>query len=71
MTPRSKLINYFVVTLTQMLMETHKVSFDWALSTILASQTYSDLVNNDSLINEGDLFVFEQLEKELIAAGVI
>lgn len=60
-----KLIDYFLTTLTEMLMKKRNITFDQALSMIVASDTYASLVNNGKLLNEGDLFIFEKLEEEL------
>lgn len=59
------MIKYFLITLTEKLMKKYKIPFDQALSAVLASKTYSNLVSDGMLLNEGDLFIFEKLENEL------
>lgn len=60
-----KLIDYFLTTLTEMLMKKRNIPFDQALSIVVASKTYASLVTDGNLLDEGDLFVFEKLEKEI------
>lgn len=67
MANKYKLIDYFLTTLTEMLMKKHNIPFDQALSMVVASKTYSSLVNDGTLLDEGDLYVFEKLEKEISA----
>lgn len=60
------LLNYEVNILTEMLMRNHSVSYAWALQTITQSDTYKSLIEHPWLQEEGDLYIYEMLEKELI-----
>lgn len=59
------LLNYEVNVLTEMLMRNYGVSYAWALRTVTQSNTYKSLIETPWLQEEGDLYVYEMLEKEL------
>ncbi len=70
MTEKYQTIDYLLKSMTELLMKTYEVSFDWALETFLKSETYKRLLNDEELRNEGDLFIFELLQKELTKKGI-
>lgn len=65
MTVNYPLLHYQVNALTENLMHSHNVSYLWALQTVTQSDTYKSLIEKPWLQEEGDLFIYEMLEKEL------
>lgn len=71
MTEKYNLIDYQLKSMTELLMDTYEVSYEWAIETVLKSSTYKQLIKDETFRNEGDLFIFEQLQKELAEANVL
>ena len=47
------------------LMRRHRMDYQEALETVVASKTYKRLLTDEDLQEEGSLFIIELLEKEL------
>lgn len=60
-----KLIDYAINSLIELLMKKYSASYEWAFQTVMRSETYKKLLNDDDFLNEGDLFIFDTLDKEL------
>lgn len=65
MSKKWELIDYAINSLIELLMKKYSASYDWAFQTVMKSETYKKLLNDNDFLNEGDLFIFETLDKEL------
>lgn len=59
------LLEYHVNSMIKELMEQKGVSYESAMQKVLNSQTYAKLQEEDWLLEEGPLYVYGLLEKEL------
>lgn len=57
--------------MVQYLMKDYQVTYTWAMRTVLASDTYQRLVDSRHFRNEGTLYIYQFLVKELKQKGVI
>lgn len=71
MTEKYNLIDYLLKSMTELLIDTYGVKYEWAIETVLKSSTYKQLLEDIKFRNEGDLFIFEQLKKELQEANIL
>lgn len=71
MTEKYNLIDYLLKSMIELLIDTYHVKYEWAIDTVLKSSTYKQLLEDKKLRNEGDLFIFEQLQKELQEANIL
>ena len=71
MAVKYELLDYALKALVEMLMSEYNAAYDWAMQTVLSSETYKQLLSDETLLNEGDLFLFEMLQKELKEQGVL
>ena len=65
MSKKWEMIDYTINSLIELLMKKYSASYDWAFQTVMKSETYKRLLNDNDFLNEGDLFIFETLDKEL------
>lgn len=59
------LLTTAINSLVQYLMCDYQVTYDWAMRTVLGSATYKRLIDSISFRNEGTLYIYNQLLKEL------
>lgn len=59
------LLEYHVNSMVKELMDRMGVSYESAIQMVLNSQTYSKLLEEEWLLEEGPLYVYGLLEKEL------
>lgn len=71
MTTKYILIQNTVNSLVEMLMKKYQASYDWAISAVLGSETYRNLLKSSVFLEQGDLFVFESLVNELCSHGIV
>lgn len=62
------LLEYHVNSMVKELMEQRGVSYESAMQKVLNSQTYAKLQEEEWLLEEGPLYVYGLLEKELDTA---
>ncbi|SHH27974.1 hypothetical protein SAMN05720766_109126 [Fibrobacter sp. UWH9] len=62
---QKKVKQHITAKMTMMLMERHGMVFVDALKFLLQSSMYKSLSKNTYLLEQGDLFLYEQLEKEM------
>ncbi|MCR5394123.1 MAG: hypothetical protein K6E86_01850 [Bacteroidales bacterium] len=65
-----KILDYTVKALVEQLMSRYKSSFDSSLEMVLNSQLYARLLENAHLLEEGDIYLFQLLVKELKEKGL-
>jgi len=58
-------LDYTVKALVEKLMQKYGSSFDSSLEMVLNSKLYVRLLNDSRFLEEGDIFLFNQLENEL------
>lgn len=58
-------LDYTVKALVEQLMKKYDSSCDSSLEMVLNSRLYARLLEDDHLLEEGDIYLFSQLEKEL------
>lgn len=58
-------LDYTVNALVEQLMKKYDSSCDSSLEMVLNSRLYARLLEDDHLLEEGDIYLFNQLEKEL------
>ena len=61
------LLTYHLNNMVELLMNKYHMSYELALSRAIASETYQSLVASDYLYEEGELFILELLEGELVS----
>ena len=61
------ILDYTVKALVEKLMQKYDCSFDSALETVFNSELYTRMLEDDHLLEEGDIFLANQLYKELEA----
>lgn len=66
MSKKWEMIDYTINSLIELLMKKYSASYEWAFQTVMKSETYKRLLNDNDFLNEGDLFIFDTLDKELI-----
>ena len=71
MTVIETLISTIVDKMVYKLMHDYNASYDWSVESILASETYQRLLNDESFRNESPLYVYQFLVEEFIDAKVI
>lgn len=71
MTEKYDLIDYLLKSMTELPIDTYGVKHEWAIETVLKSSTYKLLLEDIKFRNEGNLFIFEQLQKELQEAKIL
>lgn len=71
MTTKYILIQNTVNSLVEMLIKKYQASYDWAMSAVLSSETYRNLLKSSVFLEQGDLFLFESLVNELCSHGVV
>lgn len=71
MEEKYNLIDYQLKSMIELLINKYGVSYEWAIETILRSSVYKQLLEDKRFRNEGDLFIFEQLQKELQEANIL
>lgn len=62
-----KLIDYTVKVLVEKLMAKYQSNYDSALELVLNSKLYARLLTDTFLLEEGDIYLFNLLDKELSA----
>lgn len=62
---QKKVKQHITAKMTMMLMERHGMAFVDALKFLLQSSMHKSLSKNTYLLEQGDLFLYEQLEKEI------
>lgn len=65
MAVKYNILEYTVNVLVEKLMNTRKCSYDTALETVMRSAVYARLLTDEHFLEEGDIFLFKALEKEL------
>lgn len=60
-----KLIDYTVKVLVEKLMAKYQSNYDSALELVLNSKLYARLLTDTFLLEEGDIYLFNLLDKEL------
>jgi len=60
-----KLLNYSINVLVEKIMKKYGGSYDSSLNIVLNSDFYKELIKKDFLLEEGDLYLFELLDKEI------
>lgn len=58
-------LDYTVKSLVEQLMKKYNSSCDSSLEMVLNSQLYARLLQDAHLLEEGDIYLFNQLDKEL------
>lgn len=58
-------LDYTMKSLVEQLMKKYGSSCDSSLELVLNSQLYARLLEDDHLLEEGDIYLFNQLDKEL------
>ena len=64
-------LNYTVNVLVDKLMSKYDTSYDSAIDVVLNSDLYVRLLSDEHFLEEGDIYLFNVLEDELKAKGVI
>lgn len=64
------ILDYTVKALVEQLMQKYQSSFDSSLELVLNSRLYARLLEDSHLLEEGDIFLFGLLNKELDDAKV-
>ena len=59
------ILDYTVKALVEQLMQKYQSSFDSSLELVLNSRLYAHLLEDSHLLEEGDIFLFSLLNKEL------
>lgn len=59
------ILDYTVKTLVEQLMQKYQSSFDSSLELVLNSRLYARLLEDPHLLEEGDIYLFGLLVKEL------
>lgn len=59
------ILDYTVKVLVEQLMQKYQSSFDSSLELVLNSRLYARLLEDSHLLEEGDIFLFGLLNKEL------
>lgn len=59
------ILDYTVKALVEQLMHKYQSSFDSSLELVLNSRLYARLLEDSHLLEEGDIFLFNLLNKEL------
>ena len=59
------IVDYMLNEMVAELMRSHRMDYQEALETVVASKTYKRLLTDEDLQEEGSLFIIELLEKEL------
>lgn len=59
------ILDYTVKALVEQLMQKYQSSFDSSLELVLNSRLYARLLEDSHLLEEGDIFLFGLLNKEL------
>lgn len=59
------ILDYTVKALVEQLMQKYQSSFDSSLELVLNSRLYARLLEDSHLLEEGDIFLFSLLNKEL------
>ena len=70
MTVIEALISTIVDRMVHKLMKDYNATYDWAVKSILSSQTYQRLLKDESFRNESPLYVYQFLIEEFVKAGV-
>lgn len=60
-----EILDYTVKALVEKLMQEYGSSYDSSLELLLNSRLYSRLLENSHLLEEGDIYLFNLLDKEL------
>lgn len=58
-------LDYTVKALVELLMKKYDSSCDSSLEMVLNSRLYARLLKDEHLLEEGDIYLFNQLDKEL------
>lgn len=64
------ILDYTLKALVEQLMMKYGSSCDSSLEMVLNSRLYARLLENEHLLEEGDIYLFNQLEKELDEVAV-
>lgn len=64
------ILDYTLKALVEQLMMKYDSSCDSSLEMVLNSRLYARLLENEHLLEEGDIYLFNQLEKELDEVAV-
>lgn len=59
------LISTAVDKMVEKLMIEYHTTFQWAMHTVLGSQTYQKMLNNAAFRGESPLYIYEHLKREL------
>lgn len=65
------ILDYTVKALVEQLMQKYQSSFDSSLELVLNSRLYARLLEDSHLLEEGDIFLFSLLNKELEEAKAV
>lgn len=65
MVTKYSVLDYTVKVLVESLMKKYDCSYDSALEVVLNSQLYAQLLANPHLQEEGDIYLFNLLDKEV------
>lgn len=65
MDTKYSVLDYTVKVLVESLMKKYDCSYDSALEMVLNSQLYAQLLANPHLQEEGDIYLFNLLDKEV------
>ena len=60
-----EVLDYTVKALVEKLMQKYSCSYDSALELVLNSWLYARLLEDSHLLEEGDIYLFNLLEKEI------
>lgn len=65
------LVSTAVDKMVEKLMTEYQATFQWAMRTILASQTYQKMLDNAAFRGESPLYIYEHLKRELVKSNVL
>lgn len=65
------LISTSVDKMVYKLMHDYNATYDWAVKSVLASETYQRLLKDESFRNESPLYVYQLLIEEFVKAGIL
>ena len=60
-----EILDYTVKTLVEKLMSKYGSSYDSSLELVLNSKVYANLLEDSHLLEEGDIYLFNLLDKEV------
>lgn len=65
------LVSTAVDKMVERLMNDYHATFQWAMRTVLGSQTYNKMLNNAAFRGESPLYIYEHLNRELVKHKVL